>query len=489
MALTSLLSVAASALRTHERAVAVTGHNIANAETPGYTRQRLRLAAASPERTPIGQMGRGVAILGIDRLRSTFLDRTWRLETGVESRYRTLAQTLEQATSVFGEPGEAGLGASLDRLIDAFHTLAGHPVDATARAVLLATATELTDRFHAANGRLDSLVQGIGSELGAAVADANLAIQEIARLNGQIRAAGGNAPDLMDRREQLLDRLAGLVDVQAIDRGSGTVDVNLGGLQLVSAGGGVQLLSVSGTGPFQLQIGQPPVPASVAQGRIRGLLDAAATIGAPGSATSRATGLRGQLDDLALAVVAAVNQIHSDYDPTTKPLQPTLTPPPSPLATIGPFFDPNGVTAATITLDAAILADPGRIAAGYSTAAGDNTVAVRLAELRQLVVPVPGSTAAGPWSPAVAGGPAQVLGDYYAAVVSSLGVATREASLGSDAQSAVLDHLEAQRQDVSGVSIDEEMVRLIEHQQAYTAAARLVRIADEMLRELVNIGR
>jgi flagellar hook-associated protein 1 FlgK len=293
----------------------------------------------------------------------------------------------------------------------------------------------------------------------------------------------------MDRRDLLVDRLASLVDAQAIDRGNGTIDVVLGGLQLVSAGGGVQPLSVVGGGTYKLRFGTPPVPITAGQGSIRGLIDAANALGARGTAATRATGLRGQLDDFALSLVSAVNQIHSDYDPVTKPLQPTLTPPPVPLRAVGAFFDPNGVTAASIDLDAAIKADPTQIAGGYSTAAGVNTIVLRLAGLRTLAVPIPGGTAATPNSPAVTPGQPIILGDYFGTVVSALGIATRDADGRATSQSSFVQHLGAQRQDQQGVSIDEEMVRLIEHQQAYTAAARLIQMADEMLQELINIGR
>ncbi|MEO8452923.1 MAG: flagellar basal body rod C-terminal domain-containing protein, partial [Gemmatimonadota bacterium] len=257
----------------------------------------------------------------------------------------------------------------------------------------------------------------------------------------------------------------------------------------VSGGGGSQTLSISGTGPFALQIGNPPVPATDVQGQIRGLIDGFNAIGTHGTPTARATGLRGQLDDFAAGLVAAVNEIHSGYSPGTKPLQPTITPAPAPLRTVGAFFDPNGITAGSIKLDASILADANNIAAGYSTAAGDNSIALRLGNLSSLVVPIPGNSPATPTSPATTAGPANALGNFYIGVISGLGVATRDALSRSEAEQTITQHLDSQRQDVSGVSIDEELADLIEHQHAYTAAARLVQIASDMMDEVVNLGR
>lgn len=490
MSLTSLLSIARGALTAHEKAVGVIGHNIANADTPGYTRQRVQFAAATPESLPpIGQIGRGVELIGIERLRSSFFDESWRREAGVGSQYSTLKQTLEQVSGIIGEPSDTGIAASLDSLIDAFHTLATNPVDPTARAVVLANASGLADKFRSIDTRLESVAQNVGTEIRQVVVQSNALLQEVQELNGLIREAGGNAPDLLDRRDQAIDRLSQFLDVRVIPRERGVVDVTVNGLQLVAEGGSIQTLSVSGQGPYQLQLGSPPSSVTVNGGKLKGLMDAFAAIGTRGTAAARATGLRGQLDDLAAGLVGAVNQIHSDYDPTTKPLQPTLTPAPTPLRTIGAFFDPAGVTAATIRLDAALEADPSLLAAGYSTAAGDNTIAVRLGELRNLAVPVPGASAANANSPAVTAGPAQVLGEFFTATVAGLGVTTQNAANRATSQDVLVNHLEAQRQDQSGVNIDEEMVRLIEHQQAYAAAARLVQAADEMLRELINLGR
>jgi flagellar hook-associated protein 1 FlgK len=489
MSLVGLLSIARSALLAQQEAVSVVGHNIANAATAGYTRQRADLGAVDPEWTPAGLVGRGVELITVERARLGFLDDSWRRETGLEHRYRTLADTLEQVAGGVAETDEVGLSASLDRLIDAFHAVAANPIDPTARAVLLSSARELVDTFHGIATRLEATAQAIGSQLSQSVQDANSYLAEIARLNGQILSSGGQAPDLLDRRDLLIDRLAQIVDVRVIPQGQGTVDVMVGGQQVVSAGGQAQTLAVTGNGPYQIELGSPPTPLAVGQGRIRGLLDAFATLGTRGTATARATGLRGQLDDFALAVVAAVNEIHSDYDPTTKPLQPVLTPPPAPLRSVGPFFDPNGVTAASIQLDPAIVADPTLIAAGYSTAPGDNTIARQLASLRHLAVPIPGSTPGTPSSPAVVAGPAAILGEYYTGLIAGLGVATRDADLRATSQATLTGHLDRRRQAESGVSIDEEMTRLILHQQAYAAAARLVQVADEMMRELVELGR
>src|SRR5262245_8248331 len=201
MTLASLLSVARTALLAHERAVSVIGHNIANAETPGYSRQRLELGAAAPETLAgVGQIGRGVEILDIGRVRNSFYDDSWRRETGLAGQYETLGRQLTQISGVFGEPSDATLGVSLDDLIDAFNSLASNPVDPTNRIVVAANATALADKFRSIDRRLEQIGTQIGAELTQSVSDANAFLDEIQDLNLQIQRAGGNAPDLSDRR-------------------------------------------------------------------------------------------------------------------------------------------------------------------------------------------------------------------------------------------------------------------------------------------------
>ncbi|MHB1327623.1 MAG: flagellar hook-associated protein FlgK [Gemmatimonadales bacterium] len=490
MSLGNLLSIASGALQAHQRAIGTIGHNVANAQTPGYSRQQVLLETATPQTLGhLLQIGRGVDVGGISRVRDAFYDTSWRQEAGAGARFDSLRQSLEQVSGVLGEPSDVGITAALDSLIDSFQTLASNPSDATARAVVVANATVLSDRFRSIDTRLDGISQNIAAELRQMTTEANGMLAEVDALNNQIRQIGGNAPDLLDRRDVLLDQLSQTFDIRVVGRDAGTVDVLLGGIQLVSSGGGSQPLSIGGTNPYQLQLGNPPAAIVPKSGSLKGLLDAAETIGVRGTALERATGLRGQLDDLALGIVSAVNQIHSDYDPITKALQPTLTPAPTPLRTIGAFFNPSGVTAASIALDPGIQADPSLIASGWSTAPGDNSIALRLGELRYLAVPVPGATAATANSPAVTAGPVAPLGDYYTSLVAAVGVVTQDAGNRATAQGVLVGNITAQRQSVSGVNIDEEMVALIQHQQAYAAAARLVQVADEMLRELINLGR
>ncbi|MEO8452342.1 MAG: flagellar hook-associated protein FlgK, partial [Gemmatimonadota bacterium] len=235
MSLSSLLSIARGALLAQQRAVDVIGHNIANAETPGYTRQRVMLSAAAPQTIPpLGQIGRGVTITGIQRARSGFLDDSFRSESGLEARYTTLHQTLDQVSGILAEPTDSGISASLDDLIGSFQSLASNPTDGASRAVVVASAVSLADKLHSIDTRLQDVANNIDAQLQESVRDANSAITEISSLNSQIRAAGGAAPDLLDRRDQLIDKLSDIVSVRVIPQGQGTVNVLVGSMFFAS---------------------------------------------------------------------------------------------------------------------------------------------------------------------------------------------------------------------------------------------------------------
>ena len=166
-----------------------------------------------------------------------------------------------------------------------------------------------------------------------------------------------------------------------------------------------------------------------------------------------------ELDGLAAALVEQVNTLHSSgYTVAGAP--------------VGDFFDSTRVTAATISLSADVLASAENIAAGTGSGPGDASIALNIAALRETRPPSLGN---------------QSIAEFYAALVSGLGSEVREADGMAVAQDALVANVGARRQSASGVSIDEEMVNLIMHQQAYAAAARLVTVADEMLQDVLQM--
>ena len=451
MSLASLLSIARTALQVHQRSIDVTAHNIANANTPGYTRQRLETVAEIPLSTPDGTVGRGVRGIGVFNARDQFLDAAYRNEEGRFAHADTLRSALQRIEGVFDEPSDHGIAAALDGLWSAFSDLAESPTSGAVRVTTRSAAELLVNRIHDADRRLNVEMTSLRGQFDDAVARVNQLATEIADLNREIVARGGpleTAPDLTDLRDARIDELASLTAVRVLPRDHGAVAVLSGDAMLVD-GAVAQQLEVRSLGGGGLAVGLTTSSrnAVIGGGKLQGLSELS-TQGIPA--------VRAELDRLTEAVVSQVNALH---------------------VTGGngagiPFFDPAGITAGTLALSDQVRADPTHIMAGSDAGTGDNSIALAIAAL--------GTTH-------IASLDGDTPGQFFAGVVAGLGVAVRDASQAADAADVITAGIESQRQAAHGVSTDEEMVTLIQQQQAFSAAARLVVVADEMMQDVLRM--
>ncbi len=453
MTLISLLSIARTALLTHQRAMDVTGHNVANAMTPGYTRQRLDLVASTPMNTPLGTIGRGVTDSGVSRVRDRFLDAGVRRESGLFGRSDTLGSFLGQVEAAINEPSDFGVTAALDGMLNAFSELATDPSSSVHRGLVLQHAGRFVQQVQ----RLDTEIAQASSDAVAmmrtTVEEVNRLSSEIGALNEQILAAGGptqSAPDLADQRDLVIDRLSELIDVRVLERADGTLGV-LAGSTLLVDGPHVQQLEVRTLAGGGIGVGvQSGADVDPRSGRLQGLVE---------FTNNEVPSFRSQLDSFVAAVVTEVNAIHQTGFTATG-------------VTGTDFFAAGGLTAQTLSLTPAVQASGDAIAAGGTAAAGDGDVALRIAGLRASPV-------------AALGG--RSLGEFYSGTVASFGVTVQDAIQTSTAHRTLLERGHAQRSSANGVSVDEEMVWLIAQQQAFAAATRLVTVADEMVTELLRM--
>jgi flagellar hook-associated protein 1 len=453
MSLASLLSIARSALYAQQLAMSVTAHNVANAQTPGYSRQRLELTAATPQMTPMGTVGRGVTEASIQRVRDTFFDTRYRSESGLLGNSATMGDFLGQVEAAVHEPSTDGLAASLDGLFSSFANLANDPTSSTSRALVQQAGRRFAQQLNQLDTTVHQIADGALTQMREQVGQVNDLAHRIGELNQQILASGGpggNAPDLQDQRDLLVDQLSSLVGVRVMQRDDGTIGVAAGDTILVD-GATSQALSVQALagGGFGLATvgGGTMDPKS---GSLRALCDLT---------TTTLPGIQRQLDTLAQTLVTTVNAIHRSGF--------TLSG-----ATGTDFFDPAGVTAQSIALAPAVAASGDAIAAAGIAAPGDSTVAQRLAGLATTGV-------------AALGG--KSFRDFYIDLAGAVGSSVSGTTQDTDAHQAMVDQADTMRASVSGVSVDEEMVALIGQQQAYSAAARIVKIADDMMQALLNM--
>lgn len=476
MSIGNLLGIARSALQVHQLAVGTAAQNIANAQTEGYSRRRLELQAGTPVRFAYGNVGTGVRVTDISRARDAALDASYRSENGNAAGSTLQRDLLRQVEGVLGEPSNTGLAAGLDAFWSAWADLANNPGGAGARSVVRQRGAAVADLLNGFAGRLDELELQTKHRLQTTAATATSLGRQIAELNAQVVSAetgGQTAGDLRDLRDRLLDQLSGLAPTRVLEREDGSVAVYLGAQTFVDGVASKALsTSMDATGAYSLKVEGRVDPLALEGGELGAALSVLnTTLRRPNGADptlpqTDPPSLRVELNRLAQSVVEEVNAIHqraaTEADPALN-------------AVPVDFFDPAGTTAGTIKLSSALAANAGKIAAGVVGQPTDNSIALDLSRLRT-GVPQTASTLDG-----------KTIAGYYQGVVGDLATYTAAVDGRATAAETLVGQASVRRESLVGVSTDEEMIRLIQSQQAFTAASRLVSVADEMLQAILQM--
>lgn len=453
MGLSVGLNSAMRALLAQQQAMDAVAHNVANVNTPGYSRQRVVLSQAASG-SPSGAGG-GVDVKGIERLRDRFVDVQTRTESGTAGDYHARAASLGFVEATLGQGGPGGLQDAMDQFFNAWGDLANAPEQSAVRAGVVQAGQEFALTANRIARSLSDIRSDANSRIATDVAEVNSIAQRLATLNAQIlqaRATGNPASDLSDERDLALNRLSRLVDVYTVEHDSGITDVFVGGRSLVVSTDTHQVDVVRdplNSNYYNVVWGVDGAPVPVRSGEIGGLL------------YQRDTDLPGRiasLDALAAQIAADVNTAHAAGYALDG------------VSTGAAFF--TGTTAATIGVDAAVAADPGLLAAAAAAGSvGDGRNALTIAGLQQTLSMSAGS---------------EDYSSYLNGIVTSAGIATRGADQRAASQDVRLDYLESLRQSTSGVNLDEEMVSMVQYQRGYEAAARMIRAIDEMLASLLR---
>lgn len=238
MSANALMSLGMRAMNANYAALQATGHNIANANTEGYSRQSAQLETAGGQFSGAGFFGRGVNVSTMARAHSEFLTREAATSRSIAASDEARSAQLQLLEKVFGT-GEDGLGYAAGEMFNAFVDVANKPQDSSARQVVLARAAELASRFRSAGEQIDSLQQGVTLDLKATVGNVNQLAQQIASLNQKIAAVRGTGQppnDLLDQRDLAINQLSEYVQVSTIGADDGTTSVFIGGGQRLVLG-------------------------------------------------------------------------------------------------------------------------------------------------------------------------------------------------------------------------------------------------------------
>lgn len=250
----NLLNIGARAMLANQVALGVSGHNIANANTPGYSRQSAVFSTPAPQLTGSGFVGKGVDITTINRAYNRFLSAEANTASSEANRDSALRTNLERLEKIF-PPGEQGLGNATNQFLNAFVDVASRPADPATRQVVLGRAQELASRFSSAGQQLSNLQEGVNTELRMQVRTVNNLANQLAEVNRQVlgaQGAGQTPNDLLDKRDELVNSISKYLSISTIELGNGSVSVLIGGGQSLVLGTSAQQV-VAESDPFDSQ--------------------------------------------------------------------------------------------------------------------------------------------------------------------------------------------------------------------------------------------
>lgn len=418
-------------LLAHQQAIDTTSHNVANANTEGYSRQIADMTSTEAMKViggtgEVGHLGSGVTVEGYRRIRDAFLDLQYRAQNMQVGDQETRSTQLDQVELALSEPGENGIASQLAKFWNGWADLSNSPDDVAARQALIDQAKNLAAALKGVDAQLTTVKTQASAEYAAITGpagDVQAIATEIATLNQAIKqfvSAGDSPNDLLDRRDMLLDKLSKLGQVRVTDYGNGLIEVKLG------------------------DAANPLVDGTI--------VDWPQTLTAPG-------GKLGALIDITKAG-GTIDSYRADLNNVVKTLADSVNLLHNPGGTGTNFFT---YTAGSEAGSLAVNVTTATVKTSTSGAAGANDVALAISSLR--------------------GGAPDKL---YTGFVTRIGGDLKNAQRGEANAAVLLNSIEDRRQSTSGVSMDEEMTNLVRFQRGYQASARTMSTMDQMLDTLIN---
>ncbi|WP_028551002.1 flagellar hook-associated protein FlgK [Paenibacillus sp. UNC451MF] len=511
------IEISKRALFTQQAALSTTGHNIANANTAGYSRQVVNMVAAKPIEAPglmrsnvPGQMGQGVEFDSVTRIREKFLDDQFHNENKSLGSWTVQQDTLEKLEAIINEPSDSGLRSVVDKFWASWSDLSKDPENITGRKIVRENAMAMVDSLNLTSRQLSDLNNDLTENISVKVTQVNSILSTVSDLNAEIKrieGMGDSANDLRDQRDLLVDDLSKVINIKVQETDTG-YNVTMGNTVLVDGDTAnptsvAQITSAVASGElnsgeihgmivsrdryvadYQKQL--DTLASTIANGKITVTIPKGAVL--PEGTIFNDTVYQGSVENRTLkddltVTVNGLNGLHKlgylNDDPTKK---------------VGDFFtskDNGAITASNIQLNPTIAADPSNIATSMRTVlntktnkeeviTGNNTLAILVSQLKDTKFDFSSTGSAG--SVLQSG----TINDFLRATVGQLGVQTTEAKRQVDNSKSIVDQVDERRQSVSGVSLDEEMANMIKFQHAYNAAARSMTTFDEMLDKVIN---
>ena len=448
------LSISLTALAAEQGALEATANNVANVNTPGYSRLVPVLVETPPAVVNSLTLGTGVSLARLQSVRDPILQLRIQEETQQQGQLNAFVTGMQQAQVMFNSSSGGDIGTQLSNFFSSLSQLSTNPTDLATRQTVLTAAGNLANSFNNTANTLTTQRANVDLEVVQAVQQINTLTTQIAQVNTQINAlqnVGRDASAFIDQRDVLVGQLSSLIDVQQIKSDSSISLTTSSGTALVADQQAFTLTTQQDASGVQHIFAQgQDITSQLSSGQLGGLIQVR---------DQKIPALLTSLDTLAAGLANAFNAANqAGFDLNGNPGGNLFTPPPA-----------SGQGAASSM--AVAITDPSLIAASSDGTPGSNgNVSALLAVHDQ---------------PLIAG---QTPTDYYANLVFGVGSDVSNGSAELSASQLILQQLQDQRASISGVSLDEEAANLIQYQRAYEAAARVVDTASQMFATLINMG-
>ncbi|MBK7189327.1 MAG: flagellar hook-associated protein FlgK [bacterium] len=452
--LNSIMDTSLSALFAAQAGLATTGHNIANANTPGYSRQLVQFAARRPDMTAVGAIGRGVEVEGVRRIQDEFILNNLRSQTARGESYAAVDSALSEVESILGSIDNDHLGDALTRFFGAWNALAQPTITDSLKENVVTSAVSLVTDLHSIDESLTALETNIEGSIQLEIGNLNRLLTQVADLNRQIMSAeagGQEANDLRDQRDLLITQVSSIAEVSTYEREDGTKDVILAGRTMVARDSVTLFESAyeKSADGYRMTIVTNGTKQAVrlSLGKLEGLMT---------SRDVHITKVRAQLDGVAKKLIEDVNALHTQGRTlSSSGLQ---------------FF--TGDNMHTIGVNQELIDNSGLVAIGRTTAPGDNELALAIANLGNVSSGIGGD---------------DTVNDVYRSLLTELASNRSTYEFMVVNQQDVVVALESKLASIAGVSLDEEGAAMVRYQNSYNAAAKIVATVQEMYDTLMNM--
>jgi len=484
-----LLSIGRSGLTASKKNLEVTGHNLSNVNTEGFSRQRVAVSTAIPVTSDGIIQGTGVKVVSINRFNDEFIDK--RLNTAISHKNfkQTRSEQLDQVESIFNELDSDGLNQILNKFFNSFRDLANQPENATIRSVVRDNANLVVKDFQRIRTTLDAKTNYINQKITTSVTDVNLLLHQIADLNSKIvnvEITQGETGDLRDQRDLAIRNLSEKIKVDTYSDEKNRKVVTAQGIGTLVTGANVQELGVIAKNKSESKNNMDGSIEIVLKDRasvpITHLLKGGSLGGYVQIRDESLKKLQGDIDTIAYQFTNAVNSIHRQGFANRKVLMdeqgnPAQSDEKGPLTGLDFFKQPMSVdeAALNISLSDKIKEDVSNISAALApNAPGDNRVAIAISKLQHERILADGTI---------------TLEEKYLQTIGSIGLETGKARLEAEQADGLLTQAHGIRERLTGVSIDEETANMVRFQHAYEASAKMMQAADQMFKTVLELKR